>query len=138
MCVCAAASLIAASLICVDAATWAEALAESASSVRTPMSADVEQACQPRRWLGGHSIGLCLLTWNTHGTMVGSVQAGGLADRAGLKPGDVVMQLDDAPVPSPVEVAEKIDAAEAGGKTAIALTVGRNGRQYYVALRLHP
>ena len=62
------------------------------------------------------------------GVIITAVQRGGAADRAGLRPGDVIVEADRHPVRSPDEVV----AAARDGRAVFL--VRRGGAQEYVGL----
>ena len=61
-----------------------------------------------------------------NGVLVRSVGRGTLADRTGLRPGDVVLQLNGVTVPTAATFQQWMDNAPAG--TQLNVLVGRNGR----------
>jgi serine protease Do len=69
-----------------------------------------------------------------HGVLVRSVSPGGPADKAGLKPGDVILQLNGKVTDDENELRNEI-AAMAPGAT-VTLTIWRNGAQQQVRATL--
>jgi aminopeptidase N len=65
-------------------------------------------------------------TQESGGVKVGSVTPGGAAEAAGLKPGDVIVALDDEPVESLAEYAGVLRTHQPGEQ--ISLTVRRDGQ----------
>jgi serine protease Do len=68
------------------------------------------------------------------GVLVNSVNPGGPAAQAGIKPGDVILQVNGKDVPSPNELRNEIAAMSPG--TEVALTVSRDGSQRQTHVRL--
>ena len=68
------------------------------------------------------------------GAVVASVAPGGPAARAGLRPGDLIVGLDDRPVTEAVEVIRRVVQADPGA--ALSLQVMRDGRR--VAIKVEP
>jgi S1-C subfamily serine protease len=61
------------------------------------------------------------------GVLVASVQPGGPAARAGLKPGDVIVALGGRDVQSPAQVIDRVEAAQVG--QPLPLRVNRQGSE---------
>jgi serine protease Do len=68
------------------------------------------------------------------GVLVNSVNPGGPAERAGVKQGDVILQLNGKDVEEPNELRNEIAAISPG--TEVALTIWRNGNQQQVRVQL--
>jgi Do/DeqQ family serine protease len=68
------------------------------------------------------------------GVLVNSVNSGGPAAQAGIKPGDVILRVNGKDVPSPNELRNEIAAMSPG--TEVALTVSRDGSQRQIRVRL--
>ncbi len=66
------------------------------------------------------------------GVVVLSVVPGGPADRAGIDPGDVIVDVDGKEVSTPGQVFEVIEGTS---KNYVPLSVERDGRQRFVALK---
>ncbi|NAZ87342.1 PDZ domain-containing protein [Kineococcus sp. T90] len=64
----------------------------------------------------------------------GAVQAGGPGERAGLRPGDVVLAIDERPVTEPAELIVDIRARQPGD--TVTLTVRRGGQDLQVPVTL--
>ncbi|WP_414691628.1 Do family serine endopeptidase [Noviherbaspirillum sp.] len=62
----------------------------------------------------------------TRGALVASVQRGGPADRAGLRPGDVITSLNDQPVNSTADLARLVGGTRPG--TTVGLQYWRDGK----------
>lgn len=69
----------------------------------------------------------------TRGALVGAVQAGGPAATAGLRPGDVIVDVDREALTEPGDLARRVLAAPIGSE--MALIVIRGGRRHSVTLR---
>ncbi|MGE3959430.1 MAG: Do family serine endopeptidase [Vicinamibacterales bacterium] len=61
------------------------------------------------------------------GALVSSVAPGGPAEKAGVKPGDVVTQFNGKPVQNTTDLQKMVSATKPG--TSVALTVVRNGKE---------
>jgi S1-C subfamily serine protease len=68
------------------------------------------------------------------GLFVISVTAGSPAEQAGIKPNDVITQVDGSPVTSADDLAQKVQAASPGDK--LTLTINRSGEQNPLALEV--
>ncbi len=71
---------------------------------------------------------------NQSGALVSDVQASSPADRAGLRPGDLVVAVDGQPVDSAAALAAKVRTASPGQK--VNMTVVRNGQRIDLAVTL--
>ncbi len=70
------------------------------------------------------------------GALVGNVAKGGAADKAGLRPGDLILTVDGADVSDPDAVAYRLATRTIGGTAQIGLS--RGNRAQTVALPLTP
>ena len=70
------------------------------------------------------------------GALVQSVMPDGPSDRAGLRRGDLVIAVDDRPVPDPQALLEVVDAASLG--TPLPLKLLRNGRELTLSVKPAP
>ena len=61
------------------------------------------------------------------GAMVSVVAAGGPADKAGIKPGDVIVEFNGRPVANTSDLQKSVTATKPG--TSVALKVMRNGKE---------
>jgi Do/DeqQ family serine protease len=68
------------------------------------------------------------------GALINSVEANGPADRAGIKPGDVITALNGQPIADSNELRNKI--AQLGPNARVQLTLVRDGRTQQVAAML--
>lgn len=66
------------------------------------------------------------------GVLVRAVVSDSAADRAGIRPGDVIIDVDGKDVSSPGQVFQAIEKAR---RSYVPLSVERDGRQRYVALK---
>ncbi len=81
------------------------------------------------------------------GVLVRSVRRGGVADRAGMKAGDVIVKVEDTPVATTGDLLDAEATAHAGGSCAITVTRDRKPRmitaildgdtQHVTPVRLH-
>jgi hypothetical protein len=77
-------------------------------------------------------IGVALADNGSGGALVGQVAPGGPADRAGLKPGDVILAVNNRPVENAAAITRAITSMP-GGTTA-NLTVIRHGARQSIAV----
>ncbi|MFM8991515.1 MAG: Do family serine endopeptidase, partial [Alphaproteobacteria bacterium] len=70
------------------------------------------------------------------GAAVAQVRDGSLAQRAGIAPGDVVVEVGGEKVESPGDAVRAISEARARHAASVVLLVDRHGAERYVALRL--
>ena len=84
-------------------------------------------------WLGAR-----LQDWPAGGALVSSVTPGGAAASAGLKPGDVIVQIEGRPVTAAVNVSGAVGALSVGDR--LQLVALRNGRTFATSapLRARP
>ncbi len=68
------------------------------------------------------------------GAVVSQVEPGSPAERAGLRPGDVVVAVDGEPVRSSAELRNRIGLVERGSR--IDLTILRDGRERHVRVEV--
>nr|WP_308013045.1 DegQ family serine endoprotease [Inquilinus sp. Marseille-Q2685] len=72
------------------------------------------------------------------GVVVTAVTGGSPAAEKGLKPGDVIVEVGQAEVSAPADVAKKIDEARKGGRKSVLLLVESGGDLRFVALPVGP
>jgi serine protease Do len=72
----------------------------------------------------------------TSGVLVTGVAAESPAGNANIRAGDVIVQVQDAPVRSPKDVTNGIDAARKANKAVVAMLLSRAGEMAYVAVKL--
>ncbi len=110
--------------------------------VKTVVNQLLEKGTYQRGYLG---VGLRDLTPDereafnvTQGVLIGSVQEGTPADKAGLQPGDVVIEADGKPVKGEIELRDII--ANKGPNSRLSLKVLRDGKPITVeaTLGVHP
>ncbi len=73
---------------------------------------------------------------DTKGVVVTSVDGDSTAAERGIRPGDVIVEVNQEQVASPQEVAEKIKAVQESGRKSVLLLVERSGDLRFVAVRL--
>jgi serine protease Do len=70
------------------------------------------------------------------GVVVLDVDAKSNASIKGLKPGDVIVEVDQSSVAMPADVEKRVAAAKANGLKVVTLLVYRQGDFQWVALRI--
>lgn len=70
------------------------------------------------------------------GVVVTSVAGNSTAAERGIRPGDLIVEVNQEPVASPQEVTDKIKGAQDSGRKSILLLVERAGDLRFVAVRL--
>jgi serine protease Do len=73
---------------------------------------------------------------DVQGVVVVSVDPNGPAAEKAIRPGDVIVEVQNQPVHSPEDVAKRIDADSKSGKKVEVLLFNRRGNLAFVALRL--
>jgi serine protease Do len=70
------------------------------------------------------------------GVFVDGVAPGSLAQRSGLRRGDIILAVNNEPVESPSQFNEKIERAKSEQRTRVLLLIRRGGSNLYVVLYL--
>ena len=70
------------------------------------------------------ALGLTMRMVRGVGAVVTALQAGSVADRAGVRVGDVLTLVGDVPAPTPAQVTRAVAAAPAGRPLPVAVTRG--------------
>jgi serine protease Do len=81
-------------------------------------------------------LGARLAASGGHGVLVQAVQTSGSAMASGIRPGDVILQVQGTVVADPARVASLLDAARASGRRFAAVLVQRADGQDWVAVPL--
>ena len=76
------------------------------------------------------------LAEKTDGVVITEVDSEGSAAEKGLKPGDVIVEVDQEEVDSPAQVAERVKKAKDQGYRVVTLLVFRQGDFQWVAVRI--
>jgi serine protease Do len=76
------------------------------------------------------------LSDDASGVIITGVSGDGPAAERGLRPGDIVLEVAQAEVNTPSELASKVRAAERSGRKSVLLLVQRGGDLRFVAVRL--
>ncbi len=76
------------------------------------------------------------LAEKTDGVVITEVDTEGSAAEKGLKPGDVIVEVDQEEVDSPAQVAERVQKAKDEGYRVVTLLVFRQGDFQWVAVRI--
>jgi len=71
-----------------------------------------------------------------YGVMVEEVRPESPAEEAGLRPGDIILEVQNSPVKNTKEFFEKLQELKEKGKRKVALRIKRDGETLYVALSL--
>ena len=71
----------------------------------------------------------------TSGVVVLDVAPGGPAAAEDVRPGDVIVDVDQDPVGTPPEMAAVVDSAREDGRPSVLLLVSRQGDHRFVVLR---
>ncbi len=72
----------------------------------------------------------------TKGVVITEVEEGGSGAEKGLRPGDVIVEVDQEEVLSPSDVVEKVEKAQSEGYRVVTLLVFRQGDFQWVAVRI--
>ncbi|MFQ5775144.1 MAG: DegQ family serine endoprotease [Kiloniellaceae bacterium] len=72
----------------------------------------------------------------TDGVIITDVDQAGSAAEKGLRPGDVIVEVDQEEVSTPAEVAERVKQAKSEGYRVVTLLVFRQGDFQWIALRI--
>lgn len=70
------------------------------------------------------------------GVVIAAVESGKSSAEKGLRPGDVITHVNQAPVTSPDDVVEAVEKAEKSKRKAVLLLIDRKGEQRFVAVEL--
>ena len=73
---------------------------------------------------------------DVRGVVVARVDSGSAADDVGLSEGDILVTIDQQPVNSPQEAAEKLKEVAASPKKSALLLLNRHGVMQYVGVNL--
>jgi S1-C subfamily serine protease len=76
---------------------------------------------------GAVRLGTAVAPTSGGGLLVGRVTAGSIAEKTGVQPGDVIINLDGDPVATPEQLAERFSTASHSGRP-VMLGVRRNGQ----------
>jgi hypothetical protein len=87
----------------------------------TNLGAKTTKAAASTPWLGAQLAG-----WPAGGALVSSVASGSPAASAGLKPGDVIIQVQGRPVSGPINVSEALGALSVGNSLQILAVRGNH------------
>jgi serine protease Do len=71
---------------------------------------------------------------NDHGALIRDVESGSPAERAGLRPGNVVVEINGKPVTDGRDLQRALSEASPG--SAVTLTIIRDGRQNHISVTL--
>jgi serine protease Do len=73
---------------------------------------------------------------DAEGVVITAIKRDSDAAQQGLRPGDVITQVNDHRVGSPADVATEVKAAEQAGRDRLLVLVGRQQQERFVALKL--
>jgi serine protease Do len=127
---------------------WRDGGTNTLQASIAPMPQEVAQAGSPtssgRAETGQLGLALAPLTPETRerfgldddtkGVVVTAVRPGSAAAEIGLRPGDVVMKVNQTDVTAPRQLIQQIEVARKGGREAVLLLVARGDAQRFVAL----
>jgi len=97
---------------------------------------------QPKEQVGELGLSLRDLSpeevsrFGVKGVFVEGVAPGSLAQRSGLRRGDIILAVNNEPVESPSQFNEKIEKAKSEQRTRVLLLIRRGGNNLYVVLYL--
>jgi Trypsin-like serine proteases, typically periplasmic, contain C-terminal PDZ domain len=97
---------------------------------------------QPREQVGELGLSLRDLSpeevsrFGVKGVFVDGVAPGSLAQRSGLRRGDIILAVNNEPVENLSQFNEKIDRARNEQRTRVLLLIRRGGNNLYVVLYL--
>ena len=111
------------------AATVGEAPVEQATGLVESLGLDLAQLTPELRTQYG-------LGEDTDGVVITDVKADGTAAEKGLRPGDVIVEVDQEVVETPADVTERVERAKDEGFRVVTLLVLRQGDFQWVAVRL--
>ena len=109
----------------------AYAMTSGSTATKTSASASLSSNAEP--WLG-----VKLANAPIRGAMVASVVPGSPAATAGIRPGDVITQLDTQPIVAPAILTSAIAGMQPGDKVDLQLQRGASQYTVNVALASHP
>jgi S1-C subfamily serine protease len=93
---------------------------------------------KPRTSSANAWLGLQMQSLANGTVVISSVVPGSPAASAGLKPGDVVTEIDSRPVVSPIDVTEAVAALQAGDRIQLRLVRGASTYTVRVKLTARP
>ncbi|GIL41101.1 DegQ family serine endoprotease [Roseiterribacter gracilis] len=76
------------------------------------------------------------LSEQSNGVVITSVKSGSAAEEKGMRPGDVLVEVDQGQVASPKDVQARIEQARQSGKKSVLMLRERGGDQGYIAVPL--
>ncbi|NQV80381.1 MAG: PDZ domain-containing protein, partial [Alphaproteobacteria bacterium] len=113
-----------------------EEVQEAAVSADAPTPGRSEVLGMTLSPLTGESRTEFQLGEDTKGVVVTGIDGDSTAAERGIRPGDVIVEVNQEQVASPQEVAEKIKAVQESGRKSVLLLVERSGDLRFVAVRL--
>ena len=87
--------------------------------------------------LDGNARGQFHIAGNVQGVLVTDVQADSPAADKNIRAGDVIVQVQGAPVHTPNDVTNQVNAVRKTGKKIVAMLLSRGGDMTYVAVKLN-
>jgi serine protease Do len=76
------------------------------------------------------------LSGETKGVVIAGVDGDKDSAEKGLRPGDVITHVNQAPVDSPADVVKAVEKAESSKRKSVLLLIDRQGEQRFVAVEL--
>ncbi len=76
------------------------------------------------------------LKGDVKGVVVTKVKDGGVADEKGIRPGDMIVEVSQAEVSTPAQVATKVEKAKDAGRKSVLMLIEGQGGLRFVAIRV--
>jgi S1-C subfamily serine protease len=121
------------------------ATAPSVASTPTPKPSPTPQPAvsppatpQPTNTPPVHWLGMEIQTLSPGAAIVETVALGSNGDRAGLEPGDVILEIDNRPVTSAAAIATALHGLHAGQRVPVQISEGSDLEQAVVTLAAPP
>jgi membrane-associated protease RseP (regulator of RpoE activity) len=123
-----------ATLLSAGAAYAGVSALESSGTANPARSQHASAVSRPRAWLGVQTTSFPL----TDGAMIIDVLPGSPADAAGLRPGEVITEVDNRPVRTPADLESALASLHAGDRARIGYQLGPSTYTTQVVLQPRP